>query len=95
MWGIFKKIKLAVTFNSAYENIKEVYMAQSTATKPGWKTSEFWLSALTILGSLFGALQGKIPDTVAEVGAAVVTAGYAIARAITKKGTTTPTTPVQ
>lgn len=57
--------------------------------KAGWKTTEFWLSILTIVGMIWSAVQGFIPaDLVAKLIPAVVMV-YGIGRAIVKF---TPTT---
>lgn len=76
-------------------------MTITTNVKPGWKTTEFWLTlAGNILGGLnmVGAMPG-IPDNVKGTAAvaggvlsAVATAGYAISRAIAKKDARTVTT---
>jgi len=52
--------------------------------KPGWKTTEFWLTVLTGVGAVAAAEQGNLPDRYAAVAAAVSVAAYAIARSIAK-----------
>lgn len=55
--------------------------------KPGWKTSEFWLTLLgTTLPTLVGAANGMIPAKWAAVVLAVSSAAYGLIRAITKSG---------
>jgi membrane protein implicated in regulation of membrane protease activity len=53
--------------------------------KPGWKTTEFWLTAATAaVGLLNSALGWNIPvETVATVVGGV--AAYVLGRAVTKK----------
>ena len=58
--------------------------------KPGYKTTEFWLSALaTVVGILLGS--GVIPETGATmqiigfIAAALSALGYTVSRAIVKK----------
>lgn len=54
-------------------------------TKPGWKTSEFWLTVLgTTLPTLIGAANGVIPPKWATIILAASSAGYGLIRAITK-----------
>lgn len=60
------------------------------ATKPGYKTTEFWLStAATIIGILIAS--GAIADTtalgraIAFIGSALAAAGYTYGRALVKK----------
>jgi magnesium-transporting ATPase (P-type) len=53
----------------------------------GYKTSEFWLSVLAILGMAVAAVPGALPASVATIVSATVVAGYAIARALAKPTT--------
>lgn len=55
--------------------------------KPGYKTTEFWMSAFTTIGSLVATYQGIIPPPWGIVAAAVCTFGYTAARAFTKGNT--------
>jgi hypothetical protein len=54
--------------------------------KPGWKTTEFWLSLATSLWAVFGHMLPP-PAQAAVVSAASV--GYAISRAVTKSNALT------
>jgi hypothetical protein len=49
--------------------------------KPGWKTSEFWLSLATGAWAMFGHV---LPPTVQGLVVGVASGAYAIGRAITK-----------
>jgi hypothetical protein len=49
--------------------------------KPGWKTSEFWLTVLTSVGTLFTDV---LPASVRWVPTAVSSAAYAISRGLAK-----------
>ncbi len=56
---------------------------------PGWKTSEFWVTMLSILGST--ALAVSKPNTgLAIGGVAATTAAYSLSRAYTKGNAPTP-----
>lgn len=55
--------------------------------KAGWKTTEFWVSTLTSVGSLLAAFGGLLPPKYAVVAAAVSTAAYSISRGLAKKDT--------
>lgn len=58
-------------------------------TKPGWKTTEFWLTLLgTTIPTLIGASSGAIPGKWAAVVLAASSAAYGLIRAITKNGST-------
>lgn len=52
--------------------------------KPGWKTSEFWLSLLSIVATAYGAFGSMIPATLAVQIIAGLTLGYTLARAVVK-----------
>ena len=53
--------------------------------KAGWKTTEFWMSAFTVAGSVFATVQGIIPpDLAAKIGA-VIAVGYNLARGLAKQ----------
>jgi len=51
--------------------------------KPGWKTTEFYMSIAT---ALWGALAPALPSWAHAVVPAVASAAYAIGRAVTKRG---------
>jgi hypothetical protein len=51
-------------------------------TKPGWRTTEFWVTVATTAWSLFGH---TLPPLAQAVVAAVVPAAYSIARAVAKR----------
>lgn len=63
----------------------------AVATKPGWKTTEFWLSgAATLLSMLFasGVIgTGTMADKIAGLAAlALTTLGYTVSRGMAKAG---------
>lgn len=60
-------------------------------TKPGYKTTEFYLTLLTNVIAIIGALKGVIPDNVATIIVATANAAYGLIRALTK-ATATPST---
>lgn len=53
--------------------------------KPGYKTTEFWVTILTVVGSATAGLQGVVSPTVAAVLGAVSTVAYAVSRGFAKK----------
>lgn len=60
-------------------------------TRPAWTTTEFWLSVIPIILLLAKGLLGEDADgfdvnAIATGAAAIFGAGYAISRAITKRG---------
>lgn len=53
--------------------------------KPGWKSTEFWLTVAFAVLALVSVLADLIPNpTVAVIALAVVKAGYNIARGLAK-----------
>lgn len=58
--------------------------------KPGWKTTEFWLSTVvTVIGIMYGTgliAPGTVWDKIIGfVSAALVAGGYSVSRGIVKK----------
>ena len=53
-------------------------------TTPGWKTTEFWITALTVLSILVGWLAGWIPAEYAALAQAISAGIYAAARSYAK-----------
>ncbi len=54
--------------------------------KPGYKTTEFWLTILGVAGSTVTGLAGVIPLTIAAPLAAALTGLYTLGRSIAKSG---------
>jgi len=52
--------------------------------KAGWKTTEFWVSALSIVGLVVSAATTSLSPKWAAVGATISTAAYAISRGLAK-----------
>lgn len=66
--------------------------ALNTATRPGWKTSEFWLAAIAIVGNVvnFDGIVGRVGEqlsqrgTIGAIVAGAVAGAYAVGRSIVK-----------
>lgn len=56
----------------------------SSSPTAGVKSSEFWLTLITVLGSLGAQVQGVIPEPWGTIVAAVLTAVYTVARVFIK-----------
>lgn len=54
--------------------------------KPGYKTTEFWVTSLTSIAALVAALSSHLNPRYAAVGAAVSEGLYALSRGLTKHG---------
>jgi hypothetical protein len=52
--------------------------------KPGWKTSEFWVTATTIVGLVFSSAALSLGARYAAIGAAVSAGFYAFSRGLAK-----------
>lgn len=67
--------------------------------KPGWQTSEFWLSVFSTVASVGAVAAGVVPGPIGLAVAGATTGAYTIARAVVKSRkeqpndtTTTPST---
>lgn len=52
--------------------------------KPGWKTSEFYVTALSIVGLVVSSAATSLSPKYAAIGAAVSASAYAISRGLAK-----------
>lgn len=88
--NVFSKVKALWTVKTfATSSIKEG--KRMNGSKPGWKTTEFWLTLLTNVSTLVAALKGVVPDQAALIIVASANGIYGIIRAISKA--TTPPAP--
>jgi hypothetical protein len=56
--------------------------------KPGYLTTEFYVTVVTAFASLVAAIDGGLPPKYAAIGAAIVSGAYTISRGIAKFGPT-------
>lgn len=52
--------------------------------KAGWKTTEFWITALSIAGLVVSSATASLSPRYAAVGATISGAAYAISRGLAK-----------
>ena len=52
--------------------------------KPGWKSTEFWMSALGSLAAILGAFAGILPAEYAGIDVAVSGGLYTVSRGLAK-----------
>lgn len=52
--------------------------------KSGWRTSEFWVTALTIVGLAVSSAAASLSPRYAAIGAALSAAAYAFSRGLAK-----------
>lgn len=60
--------------------------------RPGWKTSEFWVTALSILGLVISSMASVLSPRYAALGAALSAAAYAVSRGLAKMFSQKPPT---
>ena len=68
-----------------------------TGTKPGWKTSEFWITLLVNTIGVLGVLQGSVPPADAKyvvMALTVLNSVYTVARTFIKQTASVDTTTV-
>ena len=53
--------------------------------KPGYKTTEFWLAVIVVLGTTLDSLAGSLPNKYAALVAAVAAGLYSVGRGIAKR----------
>jgi hypothetical protein len=54
--------------------------------KPGYKTTEFWVALLVIVGSTLSTLAGNLPDKYAALASSIAGGLYALSRGLAKVG---------
>jgi hypothetical protein len=84
--NIFQKIKAALTVKSTVENeIKEARIMDTVTSKPGWKTSTFWVKIFTVdVPILYMAIKGFLPPETAVKMEAVGLGVYAVYRTVSE-----------
>jgi hypothetical protein len=58
--------------------------AKTTQPRRGYLTTEFWITALTIVGLVISSVAATLSPRYAAIGAAITAAAYAIARGLAK-----------
>ncbi len=75
LWKNREKIKLV---SAEVDQIKGAYV------KSGWKTSEFWLTVLTVVSTLSETFKGNMDPKWGALISASITLGYALVRGFAK-----------
>ncbi len=86
--NLLQKIRLYFTLKKSFDELKkeakkEVVM--NGETKPGYKTTEFWMTVCTNIVSIVGMLKDVIPPQTAAIIIAVVNGIYGVLRTHAKK----------
>ena len=79
---IWKNRKAIKTASNAVDEIKEAYMEKKT--KSGIATSEFWLTVVTNLITIAGALNGVLDPKTAAIVMASLNGVYGVLRTLAK-----------
>lgn len=61
--------------------------------KPGYATTEFWMTALSAIGALLTSLAGAVKPELAATLVMAANAAYALSRSLAKSGEQPPTPP--
>jgi len=77
--NIIQKIKLLLKVKKSAGNVKEAYM------KSGVKTTEFWMTVVSNLVTIIGALGGNIEPEKAAILLAVLNGIYSVLRSLVKQ----------
>ena len=81
--NIIQKIKLMIQLKGYFDtDLKEA--TTMNGTKPGWKTTEFWLTVANQVAVIWGSVQGFVPPKYAIIASAVGTTIYTILRTLAK-----------
>lgn len=78
-----KAIKAYFVAKSSLEKITQEAKAMD-GSKPGYKTTEFWMNTAAQIGVVWGAIQGLVPPKWAAIISVAGAAVYTVARTITK-----------
>lgn len=81
--GIWSAIKAFRFFQQAVKEAKQEVTTMD-GVKPGWKTSEFWVTVLASALTLLESVQGNIPQPWGLIAISLMTAAYNIARGLSK-----------
>lgn len=52
--------------------------------KVGWKTTEFYITLLVIIGAVVSSISGQLPDKYSAIAASIAGAAYALSRGLAK-----------
>lgn len=83
--GLLANLKLLWKNRAVIKAVStEVDQIKGAYVKSGWKTSEFWLTVLTVASTLSETFKGNIDPKWGALISATITLGYALVRGFTK-----------
>lgn len=83
--NLFQKIKLLWKVKGPIEETIKEATKMDENKKPGWKTTEFYMTLLTNIITVVGTLKNIIPADTAAVIIAVANGIYGVLRTVAKK----------
>ena len=85
--NILEKIRLLWKIRDLFRKLKEgsKMVETATGTKPGYKTTEFWLVVVSNLTTIVTALNGVVSPEKATVILAILNGIYTILRSLVKQ----------
>jgi len=57
---------------------------KAAPAKPGWRTTEFWVSIATAVGTVAASAEGSLPPRYAALASTVAAVAYALSRGLAK-----------
>ena len=85
--NIIQKIKVLLLIQKLINHIKEGLKkmeGNNNGVKPGWRCTEFWLTVITNLITIVGALKGIIKPETMVIVLAILNGIYGILRSLVK-----------
>jgi hypothetical protein len=72
--------------SKAFEKGEQVTIvpAKAAPAKPGWQTTEFWITVLTAVGATAASATDNLPPRYATIASTVAVVAYAISRGLAK-----------
>jgi hypothetical protein len=82
LWQITRMNEPSVT--TAQANVPPTAATNPQAVRPGWLSSEVWLTLLTHAGLAAAAISGLLPGKYAAIAGAASQAAYSLSRGLVK-----------
>lgn len=91
LWSGIKSIPLYIKMllkgrPVAMEALDKGRLVRAVHAKSSWKSTEFWLTALSAIGSVLAQAKGLIPEPYGAVTATIATSLYTLSRGLAKNG---------
>jgi hypothetical protein len=67
------------------EPAMEVVPVKAAPAKPGWQTTEFWITVLAAVGATAASATDNLPPRYATIASTIAVVAYAISRGLAKR----------